>query len=187
MTHVALNFHGPINAPATIRLRNAICATANGSQAGPCDKLILLLSSWGGSLEDGFSLYNLIRSIKTEVVTVNMGQIASIANVFFLGGSRRIACEHSYFHFHDFDWTFTAPHTMTRDNLADTSQLLEIARKNKKALFKERTSLTDEDFDTHKFLDSPIIRDTAFAKAKGIIHEIGLPDLTGVKVFNIDY
>jgi ATP-dependent protease ClpP protease subunit len=190
MSEVALAFNGPINAPATTRLRNAICGIANGGNTNNQipSKFWLLISSSGGNVEDGFALYNLLRILTCEVVTVNMGQIASIANVVFLGGSYRIACPESYFHFHDFDWPFATAHTMTRDNLADTAQLLEIAKRNKKAIFKSRTKLTDADFEALQFLDHPMIKDASFAKDKGIIHEISLPNLpAGTPIFNVDY
>lgn len=191
MTTVALVFHGPINPPATVRLRNAICG-ATGSLPGlngqPCSKLYLLMSSPGGNLDDGFSLYYLLRTLSFELVTVNMGQIASIANVPFLAGDHRIACPESYFHFHNFDWNFVGPHTMTRDHLTDTSQLIDVARLNKKALFKDRTNLTDADFEALKFLEEPMIKDAAFALEKGIVQEVRIPDLpAGTLIFNVDY
>jgi len=162
---------------------------ANGSNSNnkPCERLYLLMSSPGGNIEDGFSLYNLLRALPTELITVNMGQIASIASVPFLAGSRRYACENSYFHFHDFEWPFTSAHTMSKENLADTAQLLEVGRANKKAVLKARTSLTDSDFDTLKLLDDPLIKDSAFAKDKGIVHEVGMPTLKGIPIFNLDY
>ena len=82
---VAIVFNGAINTPMTTKLRNAMCAALNGGYMGqanlPCKKLWLLMNSGGGSIEDGFALYNLLRSFNCDVVTVNMGQIASIANI----------------------------------------------------------------------------------------------------------
>lgn len=192
MSEVALVFNGPISAPATVRLRSAICAATNGGFPGQngtrCRKLWLLISSGGGNIEDGFALYNLLRTLKCEVVTVNMGQIASIANVIFLAGDHRIACPESYFHFHDFEWPFPSPHTMSHNHLTETSQLLEMGRINKKALFKSRTTLTDADFETLKFLEDPMVKDASFAKENGIVQEICLPDLPpDTPVFNVEY
>jgi len=92
---IALAFTGPINHPATGKLRNAICSVPNervqdsqGTLIRKYDTLYLLLDSTGGSLDDGFSLYGLIRTVSADlgvkVITVNMGLIASIANVVFL-------------------------------------------------------------------------------------------------------
>jgi ATP-dependent protease ClpP protease subunit len=191
MGEVALVFHGPINGPATTKLRNAICGMANGGSSKdglPPSRLWLLMSSGGGNLEDGFSLYTLLRSLQVELVTVNMGQIASIANVPFLAGNHRIACPDAYFHFHDFDYGFVGAHTMSRDNIADTRLQLEIARTNKKSIFKDRTKLTDADFEALHFLEEPAVQDASFAKSKGIIHDISFPNLpAGTPIFNVDY
>jgi ATP-dependent protease ClpP protease subunit len=189
---VAVLFHGPINTPATNKLRTVICSVANrgtdGNTTPPCKRLWLLMSSLGGSLDDGFSLYSLLRTIKPEVVTVNMGQIASIANVAFLGGSRRIACPESYFHFHSFDMNFGGAHSMTRDHLTDSALQLDISRTNKKILFKARTTMTDADFEALKFLDEPMIKDASFAKDKGIVQEIAIPNLpAGTPIYNVEY
>jgi ATP-dependent protease ClpP protease subunit len=189
---IAIVFHGPINPPATIRLRNAICQTTNrgldGNTATICTRLWLLMSSSGGSIEDGIGIYNLLRTIKCEVVTVNMGQIASIANVIFLGGGHRIACPDSYFYFHDVDWSFTSAHTMSRHHISETAKLLEIGKTNSKAILKSRTILTDADFKKLKLMDEPLIRDASFAKQKGIVQDICLPNLpTGTPIYNVDY
>jgi ATP-dependent Clp protease protease subunit len=192
MTDIALAYNGPINTPATTKLRSAICGLANrgtdGNTAAPCQKLWLLLNSSGGNLDDGLSLYNLLRTLKIEVVTVNMGQIASIANVVFIAGKYRIACPESYFHFHGFDWNFAGAHTMTKDNIDETTRILEIHRNHKKALFKARTTLTDADFEALKFLDEPMVKDASFALEKGIVQEIAIPNLpAGTPIYNVEY
>jgi hypothetical protein len=65
---------------------------------------------------------------------------------------------------------------------------LEIGKRNKKAIFKSRTKLTDADFEALQFLDHPMIKDASFAKDKGIVHEISLPNLpAGTPIFNVDY
>jgi len=190
MSEVALIFHGPINHPATVRLRNAICNAMGGwfpaQNAVRCSKLFLLFSSGGGSIEDGFSLYNLLRSFKVPVVTVNMSLITSISNVVFLGGDERWAAEHSFFQFHDFDWTFPGPHSMDQHNFAYSSQQLETSKNLKKSIFKTHTKFTDTDFQTLKFLDQSLIIDSSAAKKYGIVQHVGLPALPPI-VVNVDY
>jgi ATP-dependent protease ClpP protease subunit len=84
MAAVALVFSGPIGHPATSRLRNALCGIANEQIMGPnnqpmgrrYDKLYLLLNSGGGSLDDGFALYSLLRTLAglgIEVTTSTWG------------------------------------------------------------------------------------------------------------------
>ena len=145
------------------------------------------MSSTGGALEEGFSLYSLLRSIPLPVTTVNMGMVASIANVPFLAGERRLAVPHAYFHFR-FDWTYPAAHTLTRPQFTDHTQILDVSRAKEMEVLKLHTALTDADFATLKLLDDPSIKDAAFAKEKGIVHEVGLPNLPAdTPILNVDY
>ena len=195
MSAVVLNFFGSIDMPATTRLRNAICGFMNevvplqdGAVQKKYDTLFLLMCSEGGKLEDGFSLYNFLRLCPIKLVTVNMGHIASIANIPFLAGDERIACPNTYFHFHTFDWSITESHTMTRQQYIHYRQKLDIAHDNKMVILKDRTKLTDADVKALDFLAEPVIHDAGFALENGIIHEIKMPDIpAGTPFFNVDY
>jgi ATP-dependent protease ClpP protease subunit len=199
MAGVALVFNGPIGHPATTRLRTGLCGIANEQIIGPnnqpmgrrYDKIYLLLNSGGGAIDDGFSLYSLLRTLSAggiEITTVNMGLVASIANVIFLGGDKRIAVPNSLFHFHNFEWNINSAQTWTREKFSDWTNILDSSRAQNVALLKSRTSLTDADFETLKLLDSPMVRDATFAKDKGIVQEIGFPDLpVGTVMLNADY
>ena len=86
MAIVGMNFHGPISHPATTKLRNALCASANerytnGPNAGKrsFDRIYLFMNSTGGQIDDGLSLFGFIRSLPVEITTINTGLIASIA------------------------------------------------------------------------------------------------------------
>jgi ATP-dependent protease ClpP protease subunit len=191
MPAVAFVFHGPTNYPATKFLRNAICGWCGGRpvQDGTVyTEMYLLLSSEGGSVEEAFSLYNLIRALPVKTTTVNMGQIASAGNILFLAGDDRWSCDHSYFHFHNLGFFYDKPQSLHRIQMLDHAQILDVERQLYKSIFKERTSLSDEDFDTLKFLEDPLIKDVGFAKEKGIIQEIGMPQLhIGIPILNVEY
>jgi ATP-dependent protease ClpP protease subunit len=193
MPAVALIFHGPTNHPASKSLRNALCGFGNrlpnASYGGAVfDKIFLLMSSDGGSVEDALALYNLIEAIPATVVAVNMGQIASSGILPFLGADERWACDHSYFHFHNLSWTYNPAQTIHRIQMADHVNVIDKERELYRAILKENTSLTDSDFEELKLLDQPLVRDAGFAKEKEIIQEIGCPTLPeGTPIFNIDY
>jgi hypothetical protein len=76
-----------------------------------------------------------------------------------------------------------------REAMRDTDEtLLGGPGTSKKALFKQRTKLTDADFEALKFLDEPLVKDAAFAKDKGIVQEVGFPTLPGgTIILNVDY
>jgi|SRR5688572_13278599 ATP-dependent protease ClpP protease subunit len=193
MPAVALVFNGPINYPATKIFRNVLCNFAGGQpmqQYGNVSftEVYILMSSEGGSAEDAIALYNLISALPADVYTVNMGQIASAANVVFLAGKKRWACEHSYFHFHNFSWTYGAPQSVGRQQMLDHAQILDVGRNINKSIFKEKTGISSADFETLQLLEKPMIIDSGTAKQKGIVHEIGRPTLPAdTPILNIDY
>lgn len=60
----------------------------------------LLLSSTGGMLDQTHYLCNLLDAMPLEIVTYNVGNIMSAANLLFLCGDRRYAVEGAVFFFH---------------------------------------------------------------------------------------
>jgi ATP-dependent protease ClpP protease subunit len=195
MAIIGLNFHGPINHPATTKLRNALCGFANdriaeGPNAGKRrnERIYLFMNSLGGQVDDGVALFGLIRSLPVEVITVNVGMVASAAIITFLAGKQRIAFPHCTFHFHDYEWNYPAAHNLTRLEYMDHTQILNSARETTFELLKANTSFTDGELKELKLLEVPVIKDAAFAKAKGIVHEVNYVTFTEeMNIFNVDY
>lgn len=67
------------------------------------------ISSPGGNVVAGITMYNVIRSCPMHVVMHNIGNVDSIANAVFLAGAERYANESATFMFHGvgFDWNAT--------------------------------------------------------------------------------
>jgi len=96
MTVAYINFHAPIN-QSTVQQLMATCGQL--LKEGK-NELYLMLSTPGGRVDSGVTLYNLLRAIACELTTHNMGNIDSIGNAVFLAGKTRKACTHSTFMFH---------------------------------------------------------------------------------------
>jgi ATP-dependent protease ClpP protease subunit len=96
MTAAYINFHAPIN-PLTVQ--HFMSACGNLITQGH-DELYLCISTPGGQIASGITLYNFLRSLPVKVATHNMGNIDSIGNAIFLAGEHRRACQHSTFMFH---------------------------------------------------------------------------------------
>src|ERR1700674_5868490 len=142
MPTVCVNFHGPMNHPATTKLRNVLCGGVNERDKNgkrKFDKLYLYFNSTGGSLDDGISLFGFIRSLPLEVTTINTGYVASIGIAPFLAGKARIALPHSIFHFHDYEWNYMAPHNLTRVEYLDHTQILNAGRAITFKILQENT------------------------------------------------
>lgn len=195
MSIIAINFHGPISHPATTKLRNVLCGANNESiTAGPnagqraFSELYLLISSWGGPLDDAFALFGLLKSQRLKVTTVNTGKIASSAIIPFMAGEARVALPHARFHFHDYEWNYGAAHNMTRIEYIDHTQLLESAKQCTLSILKDRTLLTDDAIQNLQLLNMPIVKDAAFAKDNGIVHGIKDVAVTNtMTILNVDY
>lgn len=65
------------------------------------DAIVLLIDSPGGSVDAGMVICDVIKSVKSPVITVCMSQAYSMGAVIFLQGDERIMLEHSKVMIHD--------------------------------------------------------------------------------------
>ena len=91
-----INFHAPINQLTAQQLM----ATCGQLLMKGTTEIYLMLSTPGGRVDSGLTLYNFLMSIPCDLTTHNMGNINSIGNAIFLAGKTRKACTHSTFMFH---------------------------------------------------------------------------------------
>lgn len=64
------------------------------------DPIIIYFSSSGGSVYDGFSIYDVLRDSPSPIVMVANGKIASMGIVIFLAGTERMALPNTRFMIH---------------------------------------------------------------------------------------
>jgi len=88
-------FCGPIN-EENVRSLFASLTTATVKH----QDVHLLFQSSGGSVGDGICLYNFFRSFPVGLTIYNVGSLASIAVIAYLGAKRRIASARSAFMIH---------------------------------------------------------------------------------------
>lgn len=93
---VYVNFNAPIDS-GTIQELIATCTqlVTNGY-----DEIYLMLSTPGGNIAAGITLYNVLRALPAKLITHNVGNVDSIGNAIFLAADERYACAHSTFMFH---------------------------------------------------------------------------------------
>jgi ATP-dependent Clp protease, protease subunit len=146
-----------------------IAAMANLANQG-VPKVHLLLSTPGGSVMHGITVYNTLRGMPFELVTHNVGNVNSIGNPIFLAGEKRYACKHSTFMFHGVG--FNAPPNMRMEEkfLRERLDGLDADQKRIASIIAERTNLTDEEI-AGMFLEAQT-RDAEYALKAGIVHEI---------------
>jgi ATP-dependent protease ClpP protease subunit len=93
---VYVSFSAEINVSTTEQL---IAVLANQASQR-VDHVYLMLSTPGGNVASGMTLYNTLRAMPFKLTTHNVGNVDSIGNAVFLAGTERFACPHSTFMFH---------------------------------------------------------------------------------------
>jgi len=131
----------------------------------------LLLSTLGGSVMHGMTLYNTLRALPLKLITHNVGSVNSIGNVVFLAGEERYSCPNATFMFHgvgfDVPQGVRFEEKLLRERLdALTADQARIAK-----VLEERGSFTDTGEIRGLFLEA-VTKDPGYAKAKGLIHDI---------------
>jgi ATP-dependent protease ClpP protease subunit len=145
----------------------------------------LLLSTPGGRVDNGITLFNLLRAFPFKLITHNVGAVNSIGNVVFLAGAERYACPNSTFMFHGVGFDITTAvrfeEKLLRERLdsitADQAQIANI--------IEQRASFAGPAEIKELFLEA-VTKDPPYAKAKGIIHDIrDVKVPAGVPVFQL--
>lgn len=121
MTTQTVHFLCPVNVSTVSHLQDQ-CLKAIGNGA---TKINLHLSSSGGDTLAGFTAYNFLKSLPIPLVTHNLSNIESIANVIFLAGSERFSNQHARFLFHPLHWGLGGAPTVDHGRLAEWSKCLD--------------------------------------------------------------
>ena len=164
---VYVNFSAEIK-PQTCESLMAVmanCAT-QGVQ-----RVYLALSTPGGDVTQGVTLYNLLRGMPFELITHNVGNVDSIGNAVFLAGSRRYACQHSTFMFHGVGFDM-ANQTIRLEEKNVREMLGNIMSNHDRigSILKERTQIPEATIP--ELFREAQTKDAAFAIGCGIVHEI---------------
>jgi ATP-dependent Clp endopeptidase proteolytic subunit ClpP len=88
------------------------------------DPLVVDINSPGGSVTDGFALYDAIRAKNGDTTTRNLGLAASAASIVFLAGKKRIMRPSSFLMIHN-PWMFSGGDAEQLENQAETLRKME--------------------------------------------------------------
>jgi len=146
-----------------------ICSDAVKNQFGTVN---LLLSSTGGILDHTYYLCTILDALPIKVVTFNIGNVMSAANLLFLCGKERYAIEGSTFFFHQ---THYPPPSDQVSASFVRSRAKAIARDDARSAMFMANKIGRPVKDIMKWQRSELFMDTATAIAHGIIHGIKAP------------
>lgn len=96
----SLFMNSEINESATLGL---ISSMAKLHLADPNSPITLFICSDGGSITDAFGFYDYVTDIlKPKLITVALGDVASMAVILFMAGEHRFMGKRSQLRFHNF-------------------------------------------------------------------------------------
>ena len=145
----------------------------------------LLLSTPGGDVTQGITLYNVLRGMPFQLITHNAGNVDSIGNAVFLAGEPRYACKHSTFMFHGVG--FNMANQTIRLEEKNVREMIDNITSNHGrigTILEERTKL-DKAVVQELFREAQT-KDATYAVGCGIVNEIRDIDIpTGSTVISL--
>ena len=132
-------------------------------------EVYLALSTPGGNVMNGITLYNFLRGMPFNLIIHNIGNVDSIGNAVFLGSNTRYACPHSTFMFHGVGMSRPAGR-FEEKALREMLDGVTSDQNRIGTIIAERTSIAQDEI---KGLFREAQTKTAeFARERGIVHEI---------------
>ncbi|MGD0596580.1 MAG: ATP-dependent Clp protease proteolytic subunit [Sedimentisphaerales bacterium] len=134
------------------------------------ERIHLMLSSPGGMVFHGLSIYNFLKGAPIEIYTYNFGQVDSIGVVIFCSGSKRFSVPHARFLIHGVQANFMGNQSLDEKDLEERLKGLQIDYKN---IARVIADTAQKPFD--KVLSDMNNRTTLNpqeAKDYGLVHEI---------------
>lgn len=161
-----INFYSPIWPGSVSALMNVI---QQKIQQGT-DKIILLISSSGGQVKAGLTLYKFLKRIPVELETHNYGYDDSIAVAIFCAGKKRFCVEDGRFFMHEIGHNIPKGKRLEPKELRGILKNLEEERDTIVKIIAEncgrKAEEIAEDMENTKGLDAKA------AKEYGLAHEI---------------
>lgn len=163
---VYINFYAPIIPPSTEALMQTI---QNLIQQG-VERIILLISSPGGQVAAGLSLYNFLKGIPIQIETHNYGSIDSVAVVVFCAGRKRYCVPNARFLMHGIGFDVSQPTRFEEKHLDEKMKDLKMDKANIVKVIAENCKKTEKEIsdDIHEVK----VLNPEEAKGYGLVHEI---------------
>lgn len=171
---VYVSFSNDIN---TDTVENLLAVMANLCEL-KVKRVVLLLSTPGGSVTGGLNLYNILRAMPFELTTHNVGNVDSIGNIIFLAGEKRYACPNSTFVFHGVSFNPSKDQLEIKDVQEKLDGLLS-DQKRIGSIIAERTEVLEREVE--QFFRQGHTIDATYAVMKGMadgIKEVSITSKT---------
>jgi len=134
------------------------------------ERVHLMLSSPGGSVFHGLSIYNYLKGAPFDTYTYNFGSVDSIGVIIFCAGSRRLCVPHARFLIHPVQFNVQGPSAFDEKQLDEHLKSLKIDQENIARVISDTAGKP-----LHRVEEDMINRTTLSpqqAKDYGIVHDI---------------
>ena len=170
---VFATFAGIIDQTAVQRIFFGI----SGAMASKVTRIHLLFQSTGGTVSDGVCLYNYLHRLPIEISLYNVGTVASVATLVYLGAKSRMTSASATFMLHR---TQVSPQGATAERLQAFAKNVTLDDVRTEAILRDRLKLPDDLWDVHRVADLWLSAEEAVKY--GLATEIGE---FGTQIFNV--
>lgn len=166
MKEIYVRFMAEVNADTTEQLLQIV----DRAVAGRYDRLNLMLSSPGGHVFYGLSIYNFLRGAPLEVYTYNFGSVDSMSLVVYCAGLRRFSVPHARFLVHGVHFNLEGRFSFDEKQIEEILKGIHIDQENMSRVIADTTGknlqAVEQDMHNRTTLNA------AQAKDYGLVHEV---------------
>jgi ATP-dependent protease ClpP protease subunit len=166
MKEAYIRFMAPVAPQSSDRLMKLVDEKMHNGY----EKLHLLISSHGGSVFHGLSLYNFLYGIPLEVDTYNFGSVDSIGVILFCAGKNRYCVPNARFLIHGVSFNFQGSASFDEKMLDEQLKGLQIDQSNIARIIAFTTKKTEGEIKTAMHERTTLSPEEA--KAYGLVTEI---------------
>jgi len=161
-----IKFYAPVTQNTAIQLQQAVEQLLRQGLR----KLHLLLSTPGGSVHDGISLYNFLKGLPIETCTYNFGSVDSIGVVIFCAGEKRYSVQNARFLLHPVSMQVLGTQVFDEPGIEERINALKADQTNIANVISETTK--KETKAILEYIHKRTTLDPAQAKEIGLVTEI---------------
>jgi ATP-dependent Clp endopeptidase proteolytic subunit ClpP len=157
-------------APVVPQTADLLFKAVDSAIAQKKDRLHLLISSPGGSVFHGLSLYNFLKGAPIEVMTYNFGSVDSIGVVMFCAGKRRFSVPHARFLIHGVRFNVAGNNSFDEKQLEEHLKSVKIDQQNIAQVIADTTEKPRDKIELD--MNNRTTLNPNEAKNYGLVHEI---------------
>lgn len=161
-------FYAEVSKENIITLREKLDEAKKNANENQFKKKIIYLyiNSGGGCAYAGISGLHMIKSYPCKIVTIADGFVASAATLLYLAGKKRYITQFSQVLIHQVSTAFYGKYTELKDEVKNSTDLME----SFKIFYKTTTKLTPELID--EYLSKELCFTSSECKKYGLAHKI---------------